>query len=203
MNQKPSDLLLGVIDFFGILIPGAMLVFLHGNFLLRPLGLSIGTLQTFADWIPAFFVSYALGHFLLGFSVPLNDLAVRFPSKETTAYYEAVRKRIKLPPNVSDNRTNVFYSAFSFIRIHSPEAMVELERQAAEYKLFRSLTLLFLLDIPLAAVSGSFSPTRLISSLLVVGLAAYRFRWLFDWTYQLAFDFYLQLQKPAAKNKAD
>lgn len=89
----------------------------------------------------------------------------------------------------------MFYSAFSFIRIHSPEAMTELERQAAEYKLFRSLTLLFFLDIPLAAICGSLSPTRLVVALSIVCLAAYRFRWLFDWTYRLAFDFYLQLQK--------
>ena len=38
MNQKPGDLLLGLIDFFGILIPGAILAFLHGDFILRPLG---------------------------------------------------------------------------------------------------------------------------------------------------------------------
>ena len=202
MSQKLSDLSLGVIDFLGILIPGAMMTFLHGELLLRPLGLSIGALQTLADWIPAFVVAYALGHFLLGFSEPLNRLAARFPSKETTAYYQAVQKRLKLPPNVPDNRTNFFYSAFSFIRIHSPEAMVELERQAAEYKLFRSLTLLFLLDIPLAVINGSFSLPRLLGSLLIVCLSAYRFQWLFNWTYQLAFDFYLQLNKPSVKEKA-
>ena len=113
------------------------------------------------------------------------------------AYYKAVRAQLKLPPEVPDNRTNVFYSAFSFIRINSPKAMAELERQTAEYKLFRSLTLLFLLDIPLSVFSGSFSLTRLVISLLIACLAAYRFCWLFDWAYQLAFDFYLQLQKPA------
>ena len=199
MNQKPGDLLLSVIDFFGILIPGAILAFLHGDFILSPLGLSMGKLQSLADWIPAFFISFVLGHFLLGFSVQLNRLAAHFPSKETKAYEKAVRLHLKLPPEVPDNRTNVFYSAFSFIRIQSPEAMAELERQAAEYKLFRSLTLLFILDIPLSIFSGSFSLTRLVVTLLIVGLAAYRFQWLFDWTYQLAFDFYLQLQKPTTE----
>ncbi len=196
MNQKPSDLLLSIIDFFGILIPGAVFAFLHGDLLLSPLGLSMGRLQTPADWIPAFFVSYVLGHFLLGFSVPLNQLAARLPSKKTQAYFEAVRDRVILPPGISRDRTDVYYSAYSYIRIHSPDAMAELERQAAEYKLFRSLTLLFLLDIPLAAFSGSFSPGRLVLSLLAVGLAGYRFQWLFSWTYQLAYDFYLQLTEP-------
>ena len=202
MSQKLSDLSLGVIDFLGILILGAIMTFLHGELLLRPLGVSIGTLQTLAGWIPVFVVSYVLGHFLLGFSEPLNRLAAYFRSKETEAYYQAVRKRLKLPLDVPDNRMNFFYSAFSFIRIHSPEAMVELERQAAEYKLFRSLTLLFLLDIPLVAFSSSFSLPRLLSSIVIVCLSAYRFQWLLNWTYQLAFDFYLQLQKPPVKEKA-
>src|SRR5947209_2252315 len=78
MEQKPGDLLLGVIEFFGILIPGAALVFLHGNLLLSPLGLSMTSLQTPADWIPAFIVSYILGHFLFALGIPLNPLAARF-----------------------------------------------------------------------------------------------------------------------------
>ena len=69
MEQKPGDLLLGVIEFFGILIPGAALVFLHGNLLLSPLGLSMTSLQTPADWIPAFIVSYILGHFLFALGI--------------------------------------------------------------------------------------------------------------------------------------
>ncbi len=201
MDQKPGDLMLSVLDFFGILIPGAVLTFLHGDLILGPLGLSMGKLQTLSDWIPAFFLSYVLGHFLSAFSVPLNQLAVRFPSKETKGYEKAVRNQITLPPGVPDNRKNVYYSAYTFIRIKSTEAMAELERQAAEYKLFRSLTLLFLLEIPLSVFSGSFSLLRLAADLVFGGLAAYRFQWLFDWTYQLAFDFYLQLQKIEKSNE--
>jgi hypothetical protein len=197
MSQKPSDLLISVIDFFGILIPGAVFAFLHGDFILRPLGLSVKEIQTAADWIPAFFTSFVLGHFLLGFSVPLNKLAAKFTSRETKVYEEAVRRRLTLPAGVHPDHTNIYYSAFSFVRITSSEAMAELERQAAEYKLFRSLTLLFLLDIPLSMFSGLGSLSRLLLDVLVICLAGYRFVWLFDWTYRLAFDFYLQLQKPA------
>lgn len=203
MNKTPGDLLLSVIDFFGILIPGAILGYLHGEFLLGPLGLSIGQLDSLGDWIPAFFISFVLGHFLLGGSVPFNWVAARFSSKKTRAYEKAVRQHIQLPPGIPEDRTNLFYSAFSFIRIKSPEAMVELERQAAEYKLFRSLALLFLLDIPLTLLSpGPFSTNRPWVALLIAGLAALRFGWLFDWTYQLAFDFYLQLQKLVTEDKA-
>src|SRR5262249_21389509 len=137
MNQKPSDLLLSVLEFFGILIPGAVLVFLYGNFLLSPLGLSIGTLQTSADWIPAFFISIILGHFLHGFSDPLDKLAERFPAQKTKAYLNAVRPYMKLPPEVPPDPKTLFYFAFSFIRIHNPVSVSELERQAGDYKLFR------------------------------------------------------------------
>ena len=204
MSQKPSDLLLSVIDFFGILIPGAVFAFLNGDFLLGPLGVSMhNTSQTLAYWIPAFFVSYVFGHFLLGFSGLLKRLVARLPSKETEAYFNAVRDRVKLPPGISQDRTNVFNSAFSYIRIHCPGAMAELERQDAECKLFRSLTFLFTLDIPLSALSGSFSLGRLLISLVGVSLAAYRFRWLFTWTHRLTYDLYLQLQESKRGEKQE
>lgn len=201
MDQKPSDFFLSVIDIFGILIPGGVLAYLHGDFILKPFKLSLATIDSTAEWILAFFASFVLGHFLLGFSGWLDRVAQRWPSKETIAYEKAVKKRLRLPAGVLATRANVFLSAFSFIRINSSEAMVELERQAAEYKLFRNLTLVFLIDIPLSALSGQRSLARLMISLLIVGLAFYRFQWLFDWTYQLAFDFYLQLQKQLIKNE--
>ncbi len=202
MNQKPSDLLLSVLEFFGILIPGAILVFLHGDFLLSPFGLSIGKLQTSADWIPVFFISIILGHFLHGFSDLLDKLLERFPAQKTTAYLKAARDQISLPPKVSPSPKTLFYFAFSFIRIHDAVAVAELERQAADYKLFRSLTLLFMIDAPLSALSGSFSLTRLAATLLLLCLVAIRYRQLYNWCYQLAFDLYLQvLAKELTRSK--
>jgi hypothetical protein len=204
MNQKPNDLLLSVIEFFGILIPGAVLAFLHGNFLLGPLGLSMESMQkldTSGDWVLAFFVSIVLGHLLHSLSDPLDTLAGCYLSARTQRYLEAVRPCSELPAEVPENPKNLFYSAFSFIRIHSPVAVSELERHAADYKLFRSLTLLFLLDIPLSAFSGSFSLVRLAASFLVVCFAAFRFKQLFDWTYALAFDLYWQVSEVPEKNR--
>jgi hypothetical protein len=194
MPEKPGDLLLGVIDFFGILVPGAVLAFLHGGLLLRPFALSLQDLREPTEWIPAFFVSYVLGHFLLGFSVPLNRFASRRLSRETKAYLEAVRTRLQLPAAVPDDATHFYYSAFSYVRLKSAAAVAEVERQSAEYKLFRSLTLLFLLDMPLALIAGRLTLLRLLAALAVALLSYYRFQWLLDWTYQLAFDFYLQLR---------
>jgi ABC-type Co2+ transport system permease subunit len=197
MSQKPGDLFLSVIEFFGILVPGAMFVFLHGNLLLAPWGLSLVSFDKASDWIPAFLVSYVLGHFLLGFSVPLNHLAGRRPSKATRAYLTAARAEVELPPTVPTGDSSVFYAAFSYVRLNSAAAIGEIERQAGEYKLFRSLTLLFVLDLPLAFLEGRLTLLRALVSLLVAGLAYYRFQWLFDWTYRLTCDFYLQMRSAA------
>jgi hypothetical protein len=61
-------------------------------------------------------------------------------------------------------------------------------------RLFRSLALLALLDIPLSILSGSSSPERQLVALSVAGFAGYRYLWLSEWTYRLTFDYYLQLQ---------
>ncbi len=193
MNQKPSDLLLSILEFFGILIPGGVLAFLHGNFLLGPFGLSITKLQTAADWIPAFFISIILGHFLHGLSDPLDKLAQRFLDSKTMAYQMAARHQMNLPSNVPSDSKTLFYHAFSFIRVNNAVAVAELERQAGDFKLFRSLTLLFILDLPLSALSGSFTLTRLAAIVVILGLVAIRYQQLFNWSYQLAFELYLQV----------
>jgi hypothetical protein len=193
--MKPNDLLLGVIEFFGILIPGAVLAFLHGNFILKPLKLSIRELNSFPDWIPAFFFSYVLGHFLFAISEFVFFFADRLLRKRTKEFYEAIKDSVQLPKNVSTDYSSVFNSAFSYIRIKSPEAISEVERRTGEYKLFRSMTLLFLLDILFSTLSNNYSCGRLGFSLLIAGLAFWRFCYLFDWTHYLVFDFFLQLKE--------
>lgn len=191
--QKPGDLFLGVIDFFGILIPGAILVFLHQGFLIPLLGFPPPT-SSAMSWIPAFVLAYVLGHFLLGFSDPLDRLAARWPSRETAAYLDAVRQKVQLPPGVPKQASHVFYAAFSYVRVRSGAAIIELERQAAEYKLFRSLTLLFLLNVPLALASADRPVARAGFSFGAAALSYYRFQRLLNWTHKLTYDFYLQLQ---------
>ena len=200
--MKPSDLMLSVIEFFGILIPGAILVFLHGDFILSPLGLSLGFLQEAKDWIIAFFISIILGHLLHSLSDQLDELAARFLSVKTKSYQQEACKHLQLPSGVPPIPKNYFYSAFSFARIHSSDAVVELDRHAADYKLFRSLTLVFLLDIPLSALSCLLSWERAAASTVLFCFSAYRFRQLLDWTYALAFDFYLQIQKAPSNGKS-
>jgi hypothetical protein len=222
MNFKPSDLFLGMIDFFGILIPGVVLFFFHGDLLMRSMGADIYKMGPSNYWIVLFFCSYISGHFLLGISVLLNKISVTKLDPVTLAYFDNVKKLVILPVKNPERKSkkreeneykeieNVFYSAFSYLRMNSPAAMGELERQAAEYKLFRSLCLFFSVDIVLVVldkafniIPGSFTYSRLGLSSVFLVLTFWRFDFLFDWTHRLAFDFFLQIQKTKVADKTE
>ena len=73
-----------------------------------------------------------------------------------------------------------------------------MEKQAAEYKLFRSLTVLFILDVPLTLIGDSYSPVRLTVTLLLACACFYRFAYLLNWTYRLAFEYFFHAEGRAA-----
>jgi hypothetical protein len=195
MDYKPGDLFIGVIDFFGILVPGAVLLFLYGESLAKPLALSLDQEQT--PLLIAFFVgSYVLGHFLLGIGVHLNCLLCVYQPQTKDAFYKAIKDKIDLPEGVAKTRTNVFYRAYAFVRLNSPSALTEIERQMADYKLFRSLTVVFGLDLILTAICGVPHLSRLLFSGTLFIIAAWRFLFLLSWTYRITFEYYAILKSP-------
>lgn len=114
---KPGDFLIGVIDFLGILLPGAVLVFLHGSFLREVFNVQLTIYDQTGIWILFFVWSYILGHFLLGVGVPLNKLQGAYLAESTDAYYQEVRDEISLPRDVKQNREDSYYRAYSFVRL--------------------------------------------------------------------------------------
>jgi hypothetical protein len=188
MAYKPNDFFVGVIDFFGILVPGAVLLFLHGESLAKPLGLGSSQEQTIL-WAAFLLGSYVLGHFLLGLGVPSNSLLRLYRSEKEDDFYIEAKKMITLPSGREENRTDAFYRAYSFIRLNSPAALAEIERQMADYKLFRSLMLVLALDLVLVASSGAAHWPRLVFSGALFILAAWRFLFLLDWTYRITFEY--------------
>ena len=72
MDYKPADLFIGVIDFFGILAPGSVFLFLQGKQLLDAFDPNLN-FDPGKTWMWAMFLlgAYVLGHFLLGAGVPL------------------------------------------------------------------------------------------------------------------------------------
>jgi hypothetical protein len=64
MAYKPGDFFVGVIDFFGILVPGAVLLFLDRDCAVNSVSLPLTGNQT-ALWVVFLVGSYVVGHFLL------------------------------------------------------------------------------------------------------------------------------------------
>ena len=190
---KPGDFLISIIDFFGILLPGAVLVFLHGSYFLQTFNIQIATDQT--SWILFFVCSYIVGHFLLGVGVPLNKLQEVYLAEDKDAYYREVQSEISRPPDVHQNREDSYYRAFSFVRLYNAAAIAEVDRQAAEYKLFRSLTLVFILDLPLAWIRGMQNWPRALLVCVLAALALWRFLFLLNWARRLTFEYYFLMTK--------
>jgi hypothetical protein len=103
MSEKPADVFLGVIDFFGILVPGISLLILQGSTLAHLAAISVPQAQNWWDWVPALVAAYVVGHFLLGLGVPLNRLASLVFPESKDRFFQAVREDVPLPPNVTRN----------------------------------------------------------------------------------------------------
>jgi hypothetical protein len=210
MDYKPGDFFIGVIDFFGILVPGAVFLFLRGWRLGNWLDLHFDPDK---KWFWAIFLlsAYLLGHFFLGLGVPLNRLRTLFSRSGSDAYYNYVKDKITLPSEtqrnqrghsiwrkllrlLEDERAAAFYEAYAFVRLKSAPALAEIERQMADYKLFRSLILVFAVDFGLCLLD---EPGRLARRVLSGGLcilAGWRFLFLLSWTYRITFQYYALLK---------
>lgn len=191
---KPGDFLISIIDFLGILLPGAVLVLLHGNYFLQIFNTQIAT-NAQMGWVLFFVCSYIVGHFLLGVGARLDKLQEVYLAEDKDPYYQEVKSEISQPPGIAQKREDSYYRAFSFVRLCNAAATAELERQAAEYKLFRSLTVVFILDLPLASIQRIQTWPRALLVCVLAALALWRFLFLLDWARRLTFEFYFLMLK--------
>ncbi len=202
MAYKPADFFIGVIDLFGILVPGAVLLYLDGDPLIDLFGLRVvqdGTVR----WALFAIGSYVLGHFLLGMGVPLNRLVCCFWTEAKDHFYQEAKKlsNLTINPAMSD-RTSVFYRAYAFLRLNNASALVEIERNMADYKLFRSLTVAFALDVVVQIYFEAAGHFRLPGSVVLCLLAFSRFLFLLHWTHRVTFE-YLALLPNRPQNQSE
>src|SRR5262249_940334 len=108
MSEKPGDFFLGVIDFFGILVPGIALLALQGSTLAHLAAIPLPSPENWWDWVPAVVAAYVIGHFLLGLGVPLNALAAAVYPEAKDKYFQEVRNQVPVPPGVTSTRSTVF-----------------------------------------------------------------------------------------------
>ena len=198
MEYKPNDVFVGVIDFFGILVPGSVLLFLHGNLILSQLGLSCRPDDKVFFWVVFLVGSLLLGHFLTGIGVLLLNWAFGLPIGNLELYYKEVEDAIPLP--IPRDRKAAYHRAYSFIRLNSPAGIAEIDRQVSEYKLFRALTIAFMIDFLFALATLDLGHMAL--AMVLVLLSWWRFAFLVSWTQQMTFEFYVLLTKYAPKNAA-
>ncbi len=148
----PSEYYVGIVDFFAILLPGAIAVAIIGP---RVMGLSTDIplwlpQDKSADWAAFLVASYFAGHliFLLGSYLdgPYDALRKARRAKGNEAAYghaSALRKRYL--GAVEDQAVNTFQWSRSLLIAHCPDAAADVHRLEADSKFFRSLLVVSLL----------------------------------------------------------
>ena len=154
---KPNDLLVGIVDFFAVLLPGAVLAFAlqlaKVGFIERQL---LGRSQE-EKWIIFVVASYLLGHFvsLIGAAF-LDDLYDKtYARRRYTGdgsrllNYVGRIKRRALSGNEIENN---FKWARAFIRLNKSDVAADIDRLEADSKFFRSLAVVAALGWVLAGI---------------------------------------------------
>lgn len=146
--EKPSDLLLGLLDFFGVLLPGMAavgLLYPHLPLEMRA-SLDAGTSENAKTlfWIVFLLGSYALGHFVFAVGSrldPLYDLWRRRTKTEDAPFSAASKLRQALTKELGSGKGKGQYStlkwARTYVGIHSAAARAEIDRYEATSKFFR------------------------------------------------------------------
>lgn len=152
--MKPGDFLLGLLDFFAILLPGSLATWLAVQYvppeqLDRALRFGMGSDPSVHTWVlgTAFFVSsYVLGHFVFMVGAQLDDSYDRWRQRAKPAgrdkTFQAARKLyVDLTGVMAEGEFTTLKWAKAYVQIHVPEARGEIDRLEADSKFFRSLVI--------------------------------------------------------------
>ena len=151
--SKPSEFYVGVLDFFAILLPGAIAAAILapriGHFVLGPL-IAIPTSEA-GNWAAFLTFSYFLGHliFLVGSYVDrLYDPIRRWrtPYGNESAFQCATRIRDTLVDESERKALNTFQWTRAVLIAKSPPAADDVHRLEADSKFFRSLLVVFVMS---------------------------------------------------------
>jgi hypothetical protein len=196
--MKPSDFFLGVMEFFAVLVPGALLTFLLTPWASSVFGVVLPSLVGEPMHWAAFLVcSYFFGNLLhhIGSFLDLFYDHVYVKLKRRKGEEELLKKAKELmqedlKPELK--KLSAFSWASSWVKARNVAAGTELERSGAESKFFRSLCLV----ATVAAVSFA-TKEHQVATIVSLALAVFsllRFckrRW--D-TSQLAYEYFVMLR---------
>jgi hypothetical protein len=183
MSYNPADFIVGIMDFFSVLLPGALLTFLARDYALA---------NVFGRMIPALhspvesWAAFALSSYLLGQFVFLVSATFMDHLYDKTYLRYKRRKGDKLFAKArgiqgdAKELAGTLKWANSFVRLRSAEAGRELDRLEATSKFFRSVALVIGLFIVALAAKGESVPALVCVALAL--LSFWRFsdqRWKF------------------------
>jgi hypothetical protein len=148
--MKPGDFLIGVLDFFAILLPGSIATWLATRYippahLFRQLSLDPDTQPEGGVLLAAFFLSsYVLGHFVFMAGSRIDSTYDRWrvrtrPSSSDQTFQAADALRKRLTPALTAGSLTTLKWSKAFIQVQSPPARAEIDRLEADSKFFRSL----------------------------------------------------------------
>jgi hypothetical protein len=152
--MKPGDFLLGVLDFFAILLPGMMVTWLALQYvppsILRDaLSFQIEATPQPNAWVLAvayLLASYTLGHFVFMVGSGLDPSYDRWrrsakPRTADATYLAAKDLHKKLNKELFHDGYSTLKWARVYIQVHAADARVEIDRLEADQKFFRSLVI--------------------------------------------------------------
>jgi hypothetical protein len=145
--MKPSDLFIGAMDFFAILMPGALLAFLLLPAVPQIFGPVLPALEgEAARWIAFAVTAYLLGHALHhvgGFLDHWYDKVYVAEKRKFGDERLLVESRTLARADLGDDLEGIstFHWAGSYVRAHNATAAAEIERLGGDSKFFRSLCL--------------------------------------------------------------
>ncbi len=181
--MTPGAFFLGVQDFFAVLLPGALAMWLVAQhapsgvaeFMLPRTKPALESVQ----WLVFFLGSYVLGHFVFMAGSRLDPVydgwrRRRKPTDRDRTFQAADALRKELTPGLSGGDFTTLKWAKAYIQIHSPGARVEIERFEATSKFFRGMVVMSVALCAHFLLMGSASVAIIA---IILGLLSYdRFR---------------------------
>ncbi|MBL8205473.1 MAG: hypothetical protein JNM09_14650 [Blastocatellia bacterium] len=182
MDFKPGEFFVGIVDFFAILMPGALLAYATKDWasqkLFGPILPKIeGEVQ---GWVAFILAAYLLGHFifLLGAVLDrylydpyrkrrLRENHDRLFKRARLLKRRALRERCKAPV------LNTYKWARTNVQLFQPAAAVEIHRLEADSKFFRSLVVLLFLLTLFLLYKGALLALAMSSGLMLLSFIRY------------------------------
>lgn len=154
--MKPADFFIGVMEFFAILMPGALLVYLllfmapgWSDAALEPLDSSSQVVK----WSAFSVAAYVSGHLLHHVGSVLDDWYDKGYARHKRRFGDErllreARDLVRADLGGDIREVSTFEWAGSWVRAHNDAAGAELEHAGADAKFFRSLCIVAALGVP-------------------------------------------------------